>query len=85
MYNKDNKKNKLYNPWEIPFLNTLILLCSGVTVTWAHHAIQAGDREGVILGLIFTVFLGAIFTGFQVFLLTLVHNERLNKIFLHYL
>jgi heme/copper-type cytochrome/quinol oxidase subunit 3 len=56
----------VFNPWEIPFLNTLILLCSGVTVTWAHHAIVAGDREGAILGLIFTVTLGAIFTGFQV-------------------
>jgi heme/copper-type cytochrome/quinol oxidase subunit 3 len=56
----------VFNPWEIPFLNTLILLCSGVTVTWAHHAIVAGDREGTILGLIFTVTLGAIFTGFQI-------------------
>tara|TARA_B110000971_G_scaffold215546_1_gene249223 strand:+ start:608 stop:1423 length:816 start_codon:yes stop_codon:yes gene_type:complete len=55
----------VFNPWEIPLLNTLILLLSGVTVTWAHHAIVAGDREGVILGLLFTVGLGAIFTCVQ--------------------
>jgi cytochrome c oxidase subunit 3 len=36
-----------------------------VAVTWAHHAIVAGDRDGVILGLMFTIGLGAIFTGFQ--------------------
>jgi len=55
----------VFNPWEIPLLNTMILLLSGVTVTWAHHAIVAGDREGVITGLLFTVTLGAIFTFFQ--------------------
>jgi heme/copper-type cytochrome/quinol oxidase subunit 3 len=55
----------VFNPWEIPLLNTLILLLSGVTVTWAHHAIVAGNREEAISGLIFTVTLGAIFTGFQ--------------------
>ena len=55
----------VFNPWEVPLLNTLILLLSGVTVTWAHHAIVAGDREGTILGLFFTVVLGAIFSFFQ--------------------
>lgn len=55
----------VFNPWEVPLLNTLILLLSGVTVTWAHHAIVAGDREGTILGLFFTVVLGSIFTFFQ--------------------
>ena len=55
----------VFNHWEIPLLNTLILLLSGVAVTWAHHAIVAGDREGVILGLLFTVTLGASFTFFQ--------------------
>jgi heme/copper-type cytochrome/quinol oxidase subunit 3 len=54
-----------FSPWEVPLLNTLILLTSGVTVTWAHHAMVAGNREETILGLFFTICLGAIFTGFQ--------------------
>lgn len=53
------------NPWEIPLLNTVILLLSGATCTWAHHAIVAGDRFNGFLGLGLTVLLGAIFTGFQ--------------------
>ena len=53
------------NPWEIPFLNTLILLSSGAAVTWAHHAILAGYRRQAILALILTIGLAAIFTAFQ--------------------
>jgi heme/copper-type cytochrome/quinol oxidase subunit 3 len=55
----------VFDPWAIPLLNTIILLLSGVTVTWAHHAIVAGDRQESLLGLIFTIVLGAIFTCFQ--------------------
>src|SRR6266700_6844759 len=46
------------DPWHFPLLNTLILLTSGTTVTWAHHAIQTGDRKGAIQGLLLTVILG---------------------------
>ena len=46
------------DPWHFPLLNTLILLTSGTTVTWAHHAIQTGDRKGAVQGLILTVLLG---------------------------
>jgi cytochrome c oxidase subunit 3 len=53
------------DPWHLPLLNTLILLCSGTTVTWAHHALQHGDRKGAIQGLILTVLLGLSFTGCQ--------------------
>src|SRR5665811_795755 len=50
------------DPWHFPLLNTLILLTSGTTVTWAHHAIQHGDKKGAVQGLILTVLLGASFT-----------------------
>jgi cytochrome c oxidase subunit 3 len=56
-----------FNPWEFPFLNTLILLASGTTVTWAHHALLEGDRKGLIQGLTVTVLLGLSFTGFQAY------------------
>ena len=56
-----------FDPWHIPLMNTLILLLSGTTVTWAHHALQHGDRKGAKLGLIFTVILGACFTALQVY------------------
>jgi cytochrome c oxidase subunit 3 len=54
-----------FNPWEIPFLNTLILLLSGTTVTWAHHALIEGDRKGLVRGLAITVVLGICFTTLQ--------------------
>src|ERR1700755_3432311 len=53
------------DPWHFPLLNTLILLTSGTTVTWAHHAIQTGDRKGAIQGLVLTVLLGLSFTAVQ--------------------
>ena len=56
---------QVLNPWEIPFLNTIILLSSGASVTWAHHAILAGRRDQALQGLIVTVVLAVIFTGFQ--------------------
>jgi cytochrome c oxidase subunit 3 len=55
------------NPWDIPFLNTLILLLSGATVTWAHHGIREGDNRTGARALLLTVALGAIFTSFQVY------------------
>jgi cytochrome c oxidase subunit 3 len=55
------------DPWGYPLLNTLILLCSGTTVTWAHHSLIHGDREGLKLGLLLTVILGLVFTGVQAY------------------
>ena len=53
--------------WGIPALNTLLLLSSGVTVTWAHWALKANNRGQLILGLILTVALGVTFLGFQAY------------------
>ena len=52
---------------KLPLLNTLILLCSGTTVTWAHHALIHGDREGLKKGLWATIFLGLLFSGIQAY------------------
>lgn len=53
--------------WGIPALNTLILLTSGVTLTIAHHALQAGQRGKLKLFLFLTIALGATFIGFQAY------------------
>ncbi|MBV9735262.1 MAG: cytochrome c oxidase subunit 3 [Acidisphaera sp.] len=54
-----------FDPFHIPFLNTLILLLSGTTVTWAHHCLIEGDRKGMLTGLGLTIILGLSFTSFQ--------------------
>jgi cytochrome c oxidase subunit 3 len=56
-----------FHPFELPFLNTLILLLSGCTVTWAHHALREGDRTNLLRGLALTVILGVTFTSLQAF------------------
>ncbi|MGB5259869.1 MAG: cytochrome c oxidase subunit 3, partial [Gammaproteobacteria bacterium] len=53
--------------WGIPAINTLILLSSGVTVTWAHWGLKKQDRTQLILGLMATVGLGFLFLGLQVY------------------
>jgi len=55
------------NPWHLPLINTLILLLSGTTVTWAHHALIHGDRKGAKWGLFLTVALGALFMAVQAY------------------
>jgi cytochrome c oxidase subunit 3 len=54
-------------PFELPLVNTLTLLLSGTTVTWAHHALQTGDRNGAKWGLLLTIILGMLFTSIQAF------------------
>jgi cytochrome c oxidase subunit 3 len=61
------KTIETFDPWHLPLLNTLILLTSGTTVTWAHHALLEGDREAVKKGLWLTVILGALFTCVQAY------------------
>jgi cytochrome c oxidase subunit 3 len=56
-----------FDPWHLPLLNTLILLTSGTTVTWAHHALLNNDRRGAKWGLILTIVLGVTFTCIQAY------------------
>lgn len=58
---------EVFDPWHLPLLNTLILLTSGTTITWAHHALLENDRQGLIWGLALTVILGVFFTMLQVY------------------
>jgi cytochrome c oxidase subunit 3 len=56
-----------FDPWHLPLLNTLILLTSGTTVTWAHHALLENDRKGLVWGLILTIALGLSFSCVQAY------------------
>lgn len=58
---------EVLNPFEIPLLNTAILLLSGASVTWCHYALTSNDRQGSIVSLIITICLAIAFTSFQVF------------------
>jgi cytochrome c oxidase subunit 3 len=55
------------DPFDLPLLNTLILLCSGTTLTWAHHALIHGDRDGLKKGLWATIILGVVFSAIQAY------------------
>ncbi len=57
----------VFDPFDLPLLNTLILLLSGTTVTWAHHSLLIGDRKGLTQGLALTVGLGFVFTLLQAY------------------
>jgi len=54
-----------FDAFRIPFLNTMILLLSGCTVTWAHHALIENDRRGLLMGLGISILLGLTFTYMQ--------------------
>ena len=56
-----------FDPWHLPLLNTLILLTSGTTVTWAHYALINNDRAGLKQALWLTVILGVLFTICQAY------------------
>ena len=63
--------------WHLPFLNTVILLLSGTTVTWAHHALQVGNRKEARNGLILTIVLGVLFTAIQAYEYQHIIHENL--------
>jgi len=54
------------NAWGIPAINTLILLSSGATVTWAHWGLQNGRQLQLKLGLALTILLGVVFISLQI-------------------
>jgi len=56
-----------FDPWHLPLLNTIILLTSSTTVTWAHHAVREGNKKSAVQGLVVTVLLGALFTCVQAY------------------
>nr|AII02251.1 cytochrome c oxidase subunit III [Endrosis sarcitrella] len=56
-----------FNPFQIPLLNTIILITSGVTVTWAHHALMENNHSQMTQSLFITICLGIYFTILQVY------------------
>nr|YP_010222672.1 cytochrome c oxidase subunit III [Urolabida histrionica]UCC46135.1 cytochrome c oxidase subunit III [Urolabida histrionica] len=54
-----------FNPMEIPLLNTMILLCSGITVTWAHNSLMTSNHKQTLMALTMTVALGVFFSILQ--------------------
>lgn len=56
-----------FNPFQIPLLNTIILISSGVSVTWAHHAIIENNNSQITQGLFITIILGVYFTILQAY------------------
>ena len=65
------------DPWHFPLINTLTLLTSGTTVTWAHHAIMEGDRKGARAALWITVLLGLMFSCVQAYEYREIITEKL--------
>jgi cytochrome c oxidase subunit 3 len=55
------------DPFHLPLINTVTLLLSGTTVTWAHHALQVGNRNAAKIGLVLTILLGVLFTSIQAY------------------
>jgi len=53
--------------WGIPFFNTVLLVTSSFTVTWAHHALKEGKRQACIAWMVVTVALGATFLYYQAY------------------
>nr|YP_010586191.1 cytochrome c oxidase subunit III [Goera fissa]UZZ43953.1 cytochrome c oxidase subunit III [Goera fissa] len=56
-----------FNPFQIPLLNTIVLLTSGITVTWAHHSMMENNSSQTKISLFITIFLGVFFTSLQAY------------------
>ena len=68
---------EVLDAWQLPLLNTVTLLLSGCTVTWAHHALQVGDRKGAKIALGLTIALGILFTCVQAYEYMEILHEKL--------
>ncbi len=66
------------DPWDIPALNTLLLLSSGVTITIAHWALKKGRRGPLVLWMLATIALGVTFLGFQIYEYGQAYSEHHN-------
>jgi len=58
---------EVFDPWGIPLLNTFILLLSGATITYTHHALVVGSSLYVVDGFLYTILLAILFTLFQLY------------------
>nr|YP_009775576.1 cytochrome c oxidase subunit III [Delias pasithoe]QJA15802.1 cytochrome c oxidase subunit III [Delias pasithoe] len=56
-----------FNPFQIPLLNTIILITSGLTVTWAHHSLMNNNFSQTFQSLILTINLGFYFSILQAY------------------
>ena len=68
---------ELVPAFHLPLVNTLTLLLSGTTVTWAHHALQQNDRKGAKIALALTIALGVLFTSIQAYEYNHILHEKL--------
>ncbi|MFB9884804.1 cytochrome c oxidase subunit 3 [Balneatrix alpica] len=59
--------NRLVDPWHLPLLNTILLVSSSFTLTWAHHALKKAQRGGVLLWMLVTIALGLAFLYVQAY------------------
>nr|YP_010490453.1 cytochrome c oxidase subunit III [Ibla cumingi]UWM12939.1 cytochrome c oxidase subunit III [Ibla cumingi] len=56
-----------FNPFQVPLLNTAILLASGVSITWSHHALMNKNHSQAVQALMITILLGIYFTAIQAY------------------
>ena len=57
---------EIISPWQLPLINTILLITSSVTVTFAHHALRAGKRGALKNWLLLTVVLAVVFLSLQI-------------------
>lgn len=71
---------KIFNPYDIPLLNSIILISSGLTITWRHHLIKNNSKKCILL-LKITIFLGIYFSILQYFEYKEAHFSFNDRIF----